>query len=182
MSRPLPRWVTLWLPLGVLVVAGVAGLAAVLSGAEPEPVGRDVGPVPTATTGRDGVLSFEVRSADCGFENVIAQERIPADGQFCLATVGIGAAVSGTTERLDLACQYLITRERERFVADEEATLAGVDPRPFRDGIQPGKSAEVEITYDIPTDATAVAVELHSTCDSEGARLALVFEGEGAVR
>ncbi|MGH2685526.1 MAG: hypothetical protein ACRDJP_08685 [Actinomycetota bacterium] len=177
MSRPLPRWITIGLPVVVLTAAGLAGVAALLEGGEPEPVGTDTAPVPTETTGRDGVLSFEVRSADCGFENVIAEERIPADGQFCLATVGVGAAVSGTTERLDLGCQYLITRERERYVADEEATLAGVDPRPFRDGIRPGTATEVEVTYDIPTDAAAVAVELHSSCDSEGARLALVFEG-----
>jgi hypothetical protein len=178
MSRPLPQWVRLWLPLGFVVVAGVAGLA-VLAGGEPKSVGADTKTIPTNTTGRDGVLSFEVVSADCGFENVIAEERIPADGQFCLATVRVGAAVSNTTDRLDLGCQYLITRDRERFVADEEATLAGVDPRPFREGIRPGTSTEVEITYDIPMDAAAVAVELHSSCDSEGARLALVFEGGG---
>lgn len=177
MSRPLPRWVRVWLPIGFLVIAAGAGLAAFLAGGEPEPVGRDTGPVPSETTGRDGVLSFEVVSADCGFENVIAAERIPADGQFCLATVRVGAAVSNTTERLDLGCQYLITESRERFVADEEATLAGVDPRPFREGIRPGTRTEVEITYDIPTDARAASVELHSSCDSQGARLALVFEG-----
>jgi hypothetical protein len=178
-ARALPRWVTVGLPAAAVILAAIAGAAALLEGGDPEPVGTDTGPVPSATSGRDGVLSFEVLSADCGFENVIAEERIPADGQFCLATVRVGAGVSNTTARLDLGCQYVITRDRERFVADEEATLAGVDPRPFRDGIRPGTTAEVEITYDIPTDAAAVAVELHSSCDSVGARLALVFEGGG---
>ena len=182
MSRPLPRWIRLWLPLAVLVIAGGAGLAVLLVGSEPEPVGPDTGPRPSESSGRDGRLSFQVVSAECGFENVIAAERIPADGQFCLVTVDVGAAVSSGSDRLDLACQYLITRDRERFVADEEATLAGVDPRPFKDGVRPGTSAEVELTFDIPTDAEANAVELHASCDSAGARLALVFEGAGGTR
>jgi hypothetical protein len=170
MSRPLPRWARLWLPLGFLVVAVAAGIA-VLTGGEPEPVGPDTAPIPAETSGRDGPLSFQVGSTECGFENVIAAERIPAEGQFCLVEVSLGAAVAPEPTPLDLSCQYLVTDAQERFLVHEEATLAGVDPLPFRTGIRPGGRRDLELTFDIPSDARAVGVELHATCDSQGVRL-----------
>ena len=178
--KPLPRWVTLWLPIGVLLVAAVTGIAVLLEGGEPEPVGIDNGPVPTQTSGRDGPLSFVVRSADCGFENVIAEETIPADGQFCLAGVRVTAGVSGSTARLDLGCQFLITETKDRFLTDDQATLAGADAAPFRTGIPSGDRVRVELTFDVPKDARAVGLELHSGCDSPGVRLAFVGTEPGS--
>lgn len=180
MSRPLPRWVRVWLPLVALAVAGAAGLAVLLARSEPEPIGLDTAPIPTDTTGRDGVLSFTILAAECGFENVISAERIPADGQFCLVELQIAAAVSGETAVIEPSCQFLITDAQERFTGHEEGTLAGADPGPFTSGLQPGKSRAVELMFDIPTGAQAVGVELHSSCESDGVRLA--FAGEDPLR
>ena len=171
MSKPLPRWVRFWLPLVVLAVAGAAGVAALLAGGEPEPIGIDREPIPAETTGRDGVLSFTVVSLDCGFENVIAEERIPATGQFCLVELQVSASVSEEQGRVDPSCQFLITRRQERFVADEHATLLGVDRGPFLEGIRPGQLVEMELMFDIPKEEAAAGVELHSSCDSDGVRL-----------
>jgi hypothetical protein len=170
MSRPLPRWVRLWLPLAFVAVAAAAGIAA-LTGGEPEPLGPDTRPIPATTSGRDGPLSFEVHATECGFENVIAAERVPAEGQFCLVEVTLGAAVAPEPTPLDLSCQYLVTDAQERYLVHEEATRAGVDPLPFDTGIRPGGRRDLELTFDIPTDARAVGVELHAGCDSEGIRL-----------
>ena len=153
-----------------MVVAAAAGLA-VLMGGEPEPVGPDTAPIPAQATGSDGPLSFEVHATECGFENVIAAERIPAEGQFCLVEVTLGAAVAPEPTPFDLSCQYLVTDAQERFLVHEEATRAGVAPLPFDTGIRPGGKRDLELTFDIPSEARAVGVELHATCGSEGVRL-----------
>ena len=171
MGRPLPRWARVWLPIGFLVVAAVAGIVTFL-GRGPEAVGPDAAPVPAETTGSDGALSFQVRATECGFENVIAQERIAAEGQFCLLELTVGAAVSASPAPLDLACQYAVTDGQERYLVHEQATLAGVDPAPFRSGVPPGGKRDVELAFDLPTDARAVGFELHAACGSPGVRLA----------
>jgi hypothetical protein len=161
-----------WVIGGTAAAAVAAGIVVWLTAGGPESVGTFTDPFPTEATGTDGPLSFEIRSADCGFDNVIGPgDRVSAEGKFCSITARVVNG-SDAPAPLDLACQYLVTADRELYPIHDRATRIGVEQQPFDAGIPAGSEALVDLEFDVPKGVGSVAVELHGTCGSPGVALA----------
>jgi hypothetical protein len=181
-KRPTPasarrrQW---WVIGGTVVVVAAVVIVVSLSGGGPEPVGEFTDPFPTEATGTDGPLTFAIRSADCGFDNVIGPgDRVAAEGKFCSITANVVNG-SDAPARLDLTCQYLVTAERELFPIHDRATRIGVEQQPFDEGIPAGGEALVDLEFDIPEGVGSVAVEVRGDCRSPGLALAANAEPTG---
>ncbi|MGH2740495.1 MAG: DUF4352 domain-containing protein [Actinomycetota bacterium] len=112
---------------------------------------------------------------ECEFENVIsAQERLPAEGEFCLATFNV-TNESSERHALDIGCQFLIDESGASHPASAEATFIDETGRAlFTEGIAAGKLLEdAAIIFDVPPGTKGSELALHTACDAPATTIAL---------
>lgn len=118
------------------------------------------------------VGSFElvVTKAACGFQSIIREETLVAEGEWC--TVDFQITNEGDqTASLPLECQIFTDSEGETHQPDEPATLSlGESEKVFGQGLEPGESVDetAGLAYDVPDGRDATSLELHADCADEG--------------
>jgi hypothetical protein len=175
MARGSTRWV--WPAVGAAAVAAIGVVVWVLvsnggDGGEP----NDSAPLP-ATVGLSEGVRFELLTGRCGYEVVVTAETTvePRNGQFCL--VRIDVRNKGDVPRsFDPSCQYLIDTSGGRHGQREDVLPLDADSADFFAGELPPQTPadDIGLYYDVPKETDAAAVELHTACDSPGARLEVV--------
>lgn len=105
---------------------------------------------------------------ECNYENVIsAQQRVAAEGEFCLATFNV-TNESQQKHALDITCQFLIDKSGTSHPASAEATFIDETGRAlFTDGLTAGQLLEdAAIIFDVPTGTKASELVLRTVCDA----------------
>lgn len=118
---------------------------------------------------RDGKFEFDVKSMECGLDDVGAgfiKER--AKGQFCV----VGMTVTNIGDEAQMFSdseQYAYNADGVEYSADGGAGIAlNKGDKGFLPEINPGISINVQIAYDIPADQEIVQLELHDSFLSDG--------------
>jgi len=183
MAGPRARW--LWLSLAGLVVAAAAGIAFVSLGDDDDgPPGPQATP-PEGTVGLESGVRYELISGSCGYGVVVTPTGsvAPQEGEFCLISVDVRNRNDDVSMSFDASCQFLIDtsgaryRQRLDVLSLEEETAAF-----FREELPPNTVArEIGHYYDVAAGTEAVAIELHTSCDSPGVRIPLDPQGTTPV-
>jgi len=121
---------------------------------------------------RDGKFEFRVIRFGCGARTLGAgTSAIRAQGKFCLLTMQV-RNIGREPRKIDADAQYLYAVGGTRNQVNAGATLrAGSKLLLAR--INPGNSVSGTLVYDVPTSFRPLAVELHDSPLSRGARLSL---------
>ena len=121
---------------------------------------------------RDGKFEFRVIRFGCGPRTLGAgTSAIRAQGKFCLLTMQV-RNIGREPRNIDADAQYLYAVGGTRNQVNAGATLrAGSKLLLAR--INPGNSVSGTLVYDVPTSFRPLAVELHDSPLSRGARLSL---------
>lgn len=151
---------------GVVAVAAVITIFVLVSGSGESP--RVEGSV-----GIEEPVRFKVDSAGCGYSDVFTAtgETIsPEKGQFCVVRMEV-RNLESPVHQLLASCQYVIdgsgARVPPRLDSEGLRSLADLDER-----LGPNEFRRASaLYYDVSKETEIAAVELHSTCDSEGIRI-----------
>lgn len=123
---------------------------------------------------RDGDFEFVVNGIDCG-ETTIGDEFLSTDaqGQFCQVALSI-TNIGDSAGMFFGDNTYLINDAGQEFSADSEAAIyLGDNADGLLSEINPGNTLDGTVVFDVPADATPVAIELHDSAFSDGVQVAL---------
>lgn len=122
---------------------------------------------------RDGKFEFDVKSMECGLEQVGSGfSREKAKGQFCVVTMTV-SNIGDESQIFSDGDQYAYNADGAKYSADGGAGLAlNKGDKGFLPEINPGNSIDnVKVVYDIPADQEIVELELHDSFLSDGIRI-----------
>ena len=160
----------------VLVLVFLGGLwvgVGAGGGTSPAPVtpGPSPSPPPSVTTGD---ITYQVLASRCGILAVQGDHADwLADGQYCRVRMRMSSA-DRYVHPFAAADQVVVTADGQRIAANLNAMQ--IQDQPTRTEARPLAVLEFDLWFDIPEDATAVAVELHGQDDTAGARVDLMPE------
>lgn len=134
------------------------------------PNGTPASSTPTlGVTAPDGTFDFTITKVEHGIIRVGAGELSKnATGRYSLVTLTV-KNTSTEPRQLDASAQNIVDDQGLTYPADGEAAIyVNVDAEKFLNPIAPGDQVEGVIPFDVPTDVTPVAVELHDSKLSDG--------------
>lgn len=164
-----------------LVGAVVAGVVLLTGGENGDENGTTatrspgaVGRIEVDETVEIGGITFFLEQVACGLENVIGEETIPAEGEFCNVDVDV-TNDGDAPATLDLECQTLTDGAGTTHRPHRQASLMIEDTRSAVEvGMQPGDILEsLVIIYDVPELTDATSVTFHASCDDDGVTIEL---------
>jgi Domain of unknown function (DUF4352) len=123
---------------------------------------------------RDGKFEFIVSSLECGQgELVNGILRAQAQGQFCVVQVSV-TNIGDEPRHFADGAQKAFSPDGDQYAADTGAgVVANGSGAAVWNVINPGNAVQAAIVFDIPTDATITALELHDSLLSGGVRVAV---------
>ncbi|MEJ5867136.1 DUF4352 domain-containing protein [Pseudokineococcus sp. 5B2Z-1] len=145
---------------------------------EPEPVEQAPEPEPEVGVGlgapaRDGDFEFVVNGVECG-ETSIGDEFLSteAQGQFCIVAMSI-TNIGDSAGTFFGDNTYLLNEAGQQFSADTEAGIYLGDADSLLSEINPGNTLDGQVVFDVPSDMTPTAIELHDSAFSGGVTVQL---------
>ena len=160
-------------------VAGAVAVILLFDGGDEAPPdeGQATDPSPLETVGGESGVRFELITAECGYEVVVTASTTvdPQNGEFCLARVDVRNR-GDVPLTFDPSCQYLIDTAGRRYQQRLDVLPLDLDTAGFFEQELPPRTVarDIGLYYDVPKGTEEAEVEMHTTCDSPGLRLAVI--------